>query len=256
MVKLATPTVYLVSQTQVDTKQIQAFLSNEGVDHIVPDPLDVSAPEFACEVAGRLCYMSYGKGRKTNKEFLQNILASGHGSVLEHAVYGFIISGVSRSFTHELVRHRHLSFSQLSQRYVDESESPFIIPKAITSDSDMEGIVQRSISGASTAYSVLVSYLETKFQIIQDKTLRRKMARQAARCVLPNATETKIYVTGNARAWRHFIEVRGSSHADPEIRQIAIMILKELQRVSPNIFGDYEISGGEPMFVTGMYKKV
>ena len=82
--------------------------------------------------------------------------------------------------------------------------------------------------------------MQAKFAAIEDKTLRRKLARQAARSVLPNATETKIFVTANARAWRHFIELRCNEHAETEIRIVAAKILEALQREAPNLFGDYE----------------
>ena len=87
----------------------------------------------------------------------------------------------------------------------------------------------------------LVDGLQKRFADVDDKTLRRKMARQAARSVLPNATETKIFVTANARALRHFIELRADEHADVEIRRVAIKMLGLLQKESPNIFGDYVI---------------
>src|SRR4029077_8011627 len=87
----------------------------------------------------------------------------------------------------------------------------------------------------------LAEKLNAKLASEPDKTLRRKMARQAARCVLPNATETKIFVTANSRAWRHFIEMRGSRHAEVEIRKLAVAVLRVLRTEAPNLFGDYEL---------------
>src|SRR5262249_48979724 len=147
-------------------------------------------------------YMSYGKGRKTNREFLGHLVEVGHGSVLEHAVWSFLITGVSRSFTRELIRHRHFSYSQLSQRYVDESESPFIEPDVIAGDPELHAIWAESVNAARAAYDRLIAGLQDKYGDVADKTLRRKLARQAARSVLPNATETKIFMTGNVRALR------------------------------------------------------
>ena len=92
------------------------------------------------------------------------------------------------------------------------------------------------------AYTELLEDLEKKFADVEQATLRRKQARQAARAVLPNATETRIVVTGNYRAWRHFIAMRASEHADVEIRALAVACLRELQRVAPNVFADFEIS--------------
>src|SRR2546422_6014184 len=114
------PRVYLVGRQVVDAAQVARFLG----DHALTWTTDAEVgAEALAEMAGRVCYMSYGKGRKTNREFIGHIVEVGHGSVLEHAVWSFVITGVSRSFTHELIRHRHFSYSQLSQRYVNESDS-------------------------------------------------------------------------------------------------------------------------------------
>ena len=166
----------------------------------------------------------------------------GHGSVLEHGVWSFLVTGVSRSFTHELIRHRHFSYSQLSQRYVDESDSDYVEPDVIANDPELHRIWTEAVNAARHAYDELVKGLESRFTGVSEKTLRRKLARQAARSVLPNATETKIFMTGNARALRHFIEMRGSEHADVEIRKVAVAMLKILQAESPALFGDYTLT--------------
>ena len=98
-----------------------------------------------------------------------------------------------------------------------------------------------AVNAARSAYVQLVAGLESRFTEVSDKTLRRKMARQAARSVLPNATETKIFVTGNARALRHFVELRGSEHAEIEIRKVAVAVLGIMQREAPNMFSDYRL---------------
>lgn len=235
--------VYLITKPQLCSSHLNQFLHDENLGPIT-DRDFVSAGEMACEVAGRLCYMSYGKGRKTNEEFIKHIIEVGHGSVLEHANYGFIITGISRSCTHELVRHRHLSYSQLSQRYVDESNAKVVLPDPVVQHGSMAGTTERLIDSAKTAYRILQSNLEDHFRGITEPTARRKAARQLARCVLPNATETKIFVTGNARAWRHFIEMRGSEYAEPEIRNVAVAILVALRAEAPNFFDDYKIENG------------
>ena len=97
------------------------------------------------------------------------------------------------------------------------------------------------MNAARSAYDRLVNGLQETFANEPDKTLRRKLARQAARSVLPNATETKIFVTGNARALRHFIELRGSEHADVEIRKVAVLVLQLMQTEAPSIFSDYTL---------------
>jgi thymidylate synthase (FAD) len=98
------------------------------------------------------------------------------------------------------------------------------------------------VEQAQEAYIKLVAGLQQKFDTVEDKTLRRKMARQAARSVLPNATETKIFVTANARALRHFVELRCNEHAETEIREVAALVLELLQKEAPSIFGDYELT--------------
>lgn len=232
------PKLYLVGRQTVDAGGVDRFLADHGLSWSTDT--EVGAEALA-EAAGRVCYMSYGKGRKTNREFLEHLVEVGHGSVLEHAVWSFMITGVSRSLTHELIRHRHFSYSQLSQRYVDESDSDVVEPDVIAEDPDLHALWCEAVNTARVAYDRLVSGLQEKFTSVEDRTLRRKLARQAARSVLPNATETKIFVTGNARALRHFIELRGSEHADVEIRKVAVQMLRLMQREAPNVFGDYTL---------------
>jgi thymidylate synthase (FAD) len=232
------PRVYLVGRQNLDEAGIARFLEDHGVSWSTDTEV---GGEALAEMAGRVCYMSYGKGRKTNREFLGHIVEVGHGSVLEHAVWSFVVTGVSRSLTHELIRHRHFSYSQLSQRYVDESESDFVEPDVIADDPELHAAWTEAVNAARAAYDRLVAGLESRFTEVPEKTLRRKLARQAARSVLPNATETKIFVTGNARALRHFIELRGSEHADVEIRKLAVAILRVMQAEAPSLFADYTL---------------
>jgi thymidylate synthase (FAD) len=232
------PRVYVVGRQSVDPAGVERFLTDHGLAWQTDTEV---GGEALAEMAGRVCYMSYGKGRKTNAEFIGHLVEVGHGSVLEHAVWSFLITGVSRSFTHELIRHRHFSYSQLSQRYVDESNSDFVEPDVIASDPELDALWREAVESTRRAYAKLVAGLERKFTDVPDRTLRRKLARQAARSVLPNATETKIFVTGNARALRHFIELRGSEHADVEIRKVAVQMLRLMQREAPSLFSDYRL---------------
>ncbi len=236
------PKVYLVGRQTLDTGQIARFLEDHDCGHWTSDT-DI-AGQVLPEVAGRLCYMSFAKPRPGgNKTYLGHIKEVGHGSVLEHSVWNFIITGVSRSFTHELVRHRAgFGYSQLSQRYVDESVSDFIEPGCIADDPELHEVWRSAMERAQEAYVKLVDGLQKKFADIENKTLRRKLARQAARSVLPNATETKIFVTANARALRHFVELRCNEHAETEIRAVAARVLEILQEEAPNVFGDYELT--------------
>ena len=199
--------------------------------------------ERLAEFAGRLCYMSqHNPAGRTTRDYLENIKKQGHGSVLEHASYSLLLEGVSRSLTHELVRHRAgFAYSQLSQRYVDESEACFVVPPAIAGDEQLEGQWRLQIDGAQGTYVALVSQLMERYGWVTDKIHRRKMAREAARGVLPNSTETKIVVTGNARAWRTMLELRSSEGAELEIRRAAIAVLRLLSEEAPAFFSDFEI---------------
>lgn len=241
------PSVYLVGRQQLDTSGLKDFLDAHDITWESDAP---SAGEYLAESAGRLCYLSYSKPRPGgNKAYLDNILASGHGSVVESVVFNFIITGVSRSLTHELVRHRSgVGFSQLSQRYVDESVAEYVVPDALKEEVQearitFKGIGQvwlSSIYHSHEAYKGITSYLFDKLSDITNPTERRKAARQAARSVLPNATETKIFFTVNARALRHIIEMRASRHAEVEIRKLAYQLWEIAVKECPNLFGDYE----------------
>lgn len=233
------PSVYVIGRQVVDDAAVDRFLSDHDVATWSTDT-EVAGEKLA-EIAGRVCYMSFAKPRPGgNSKYLSHIKEVGHGSVLEHAVWNLLITGVSRSFTHELVRHRAgFGFSQLSQRYVDESVAEFVEPDCIADDGELHEIFLDAVRQAQQAYVRLTEGLSRKFADEPDATLRRKMARQAARSVLPNATETKIFVTANARALRHFIELRCNEHAETEIRIVAGLVLELLAKESPNLFGDY-----------------
>ena len=199
--------------------------------------------ERLAEFAGRLCYMSQrNPANRTTADYLENIKKQGHGSVLEHANYSILLEGVSRSLTHELVRHRAgFAYSQLSQRYVDESQANFVVPPAIAGEEALETAWRTQVEEAQRAYVGLVEQLMQRYGWVADKVHRRKMAREAARGVLPNSTETKIIATANARAWRTMLELRSSEGAELEIRRAALMILRVLQAEAPAFFSDFEI---------------
>lgn len=234
------PAVYLVGRQTVDDAGLDRFLADHGVAWQTDTTV---AGEHLVEVAGRVCYMSFQRPRPGgNAAYIGHILEVGHGSVLEHAVFNFLFTGVSRSLTHELIRHRAgVSPSQLSQRYVDESVAEYVEPDCIADNPALHALWLDAVGHAHRAYVRLTEGLQAAFQDEPDKTLRRKMARQAARSVLPNATETKIFVTANARALRHFIELRSSRHAETEIRKLAVAVLKVLQAEAPHLFGDYTL---------------
>ncbi|MFC7479453.1 FAD-dependent thymidylate synthase [Luedemannella flava] len=211
----------------------------------VPWSTDADGGQALAEFAGRACYQSWSKpnpATATNAGYLAHILEVGHLSVLEHGTVTFYFTGVSRSFTHELIRHRHFSYSQLSQRYVPERQAAMVEPDVIADDPELHKLFVAATEASVQAYNDLLAGLENRFAEVENATLRRKQARQAARAVLPNATETRIVVTGNYRAWRHFIAMRATEHADVEIRELAVECLRQLKDVAPNVFADFTIS--------------
>ncbi|MGZ4560836.1 MAG: FAD-dependent thymidylate synthase, partial [Mycobacteriaceae bacterium] len=191
----------------------------------VPWSTDAEGGQALAEFAGRACYQSWSKpnpGTASNAGYLAHILEVGHLSVLEHGSVSFYLTGVSRSVSHELVRHRHFSFSELSQRYMPEHDVKVVAPPAVAGDPGLEALLLEAAEASREAYVELLAALEAKFMDRPSATLRRKQARQAARAVLPSATETRLVVTGNYRAWRHFIGMRATEHADKEMRKLAV----------------------------------
>jgi thymidylate synthase (FAD) len=164
----------------------------------VPWETDVDGGQALAEFAGRACYQSWDKpnpATATNSGYLRHILEVGHLSVLEHGTVTMYLTGLSRSLTHELIRHRHFSYSQLSQRYVPERDAAFVEPAVIAEDPELHERFLAATDAALAAYGELLEGLEKRFADVPNATLRRKQARQAARSVLPNATETRIVVT-------------------------------------------------------------
>lgn len=198
------------------------------------------------EFAGRLCYLSFANPlHRSNRQYLDNILARQHFSVMEHASVSIAIRGVSRSLTHELVRHRHFSYSQVSQRFVNEEDAAFVLPIEVR-EHGLDADVVEAAREARRAYLELASALSRRLAEAEpDRTERRKRARQAARCVLPNMTETALVVTGNLRAWATFLKKRGAPEAEPEIRRLALLIHEILNDIAPEIFEHFHVDRDE-----------
>lgn len=182
-------------------------------------------PEQTCVAAIRQCYseLSAFEIKKNiteslKKRLLKQVIASGHTSTLEHANFTFAIQGISRVCTHQLVRHRIASYSQQSQRYVKMGENfDYIIPPILRNNK----IFLKNIKQAKQAY---------------DKLIKSGVKKEDARFVLPNASETKIVVTMNARSLLHFFEKRLCNRAQWEIREMAKLMLEQVKKVAPNIF--------------------
>lgn len=236
------PVIDLVGQTVM----VDGFRSPEFPSQWEDDP--DSPSESLIELAGRGCYQSWHKpnpATATNEGYIEHILEVGHGSVLEHVSITFYIQGISRSLTHELVRHRHFGFSQLSQRFVDESEFGFVVPPLLVDDEDAIEDLVRAASAAQGNYQDTLTRAQLAAAEAGLKGFpARKAAREAARAVLPNMAETKLTVTGNLRAWRHFLSIRGAEGADAEIKRLAAHLVPFLVAAAPNTFQDLHVHDG------------
>jgi thymidylate synthase (FAD) len=194
-------------------------------------------PEKTVAAAARLCYSATGAG-ELMKEFTEEkvdhllgiILENGHHSVLEHASFTFAIEGISRVCSHQLVRHRIASYSQQSQRYVREQDQfDYIIPEKIKAKPELAQLMEENMSQQQKKYDELTEKL-------MEAGYGEKEAIEAARYVFPNATETKIVVTMNARSLLHFFELRCCERAQREIRDLARKMLAQVEEVAPTIF--------------------
>jgi thymidylate synthase (FAD) len=248
-------TVTLIAHTALAPGAIEAFSSGYEAD-------GCSDGEQLVILAGRLCYASWSKPNPetaTPSGYLKNIKDHRHFSVMEHANVSLLIEDVSRNEIYEFIRHRHFSYSQRSQRYVDENGAEISVPDLIrdnwiapSSWDDGSGrdnviigdVFHEAIGAAFKGYEQLVNDLLPIVRAKMPDAKRfehLKAARQAARAVLPGCTDTKILVTGNVRAWRHFLVMRGSEHADPAIRATAVECLHVLSALYPILFDDFKI---------------
>ncbi|MHA2789195.1 FAD-dependent thymidylate synthase [Corynebacterium sp. S7] len=230
----------------LDVKLIAATQFN------APDDIEWSADDSATdsealvEFAGRACYETFDKPNphtNSNESYLRHIMEVGHTALLEHASATMYIRGISRAATHELIRHRHFSFSQLSQRFVPTETNEVIVPPLVAQDEELNRLFLRAADESRFVYEELLHALEERLEEEPNALLRKKQARQAARAILPNATESRIVVSGNYRTWRHFIGARAAEHADVEIRTLAIACLRILQEQAPTLFDDFQVTG-------------
>lgn len=189
------------------------------------------------EFAGRLCYESWdlpNESTATNPGYIKNIISQGHESVLEHVSVTFYVEGVSRNLSHELIRHRHLSFSELSQRFVDVDQANVVIPPLYREEFDTDMIPLTEAGHWQRPGEHLDKYRSN----FLNSEGTRKQRREAARYVLPSGMETKFVVTGNLRAWRDVLKRRDSEHADAEMQLFAKEVKRQLLVEYPDVFKD------------------
>jgi thymidylate synthase (FAD) len=252
---LQRPGVHLIAKPQITLQSwgdfLEGFPPELEFSSYIEDPTSLPPGSQLCKLAGQLCYASFGPRRTKNADaerYFQNIKESGHGSVLEHAYFTFLFYGISRSVTHELVRHRAgFSYSQLSQRYVSGKVLRFVERPEYIYDPLLHALFIKRIDRAAKEYNALAEMLiqrqkeGTEILSAEARTDLRKKVQQAARSLLPNETEAPIVATANARAWRHFLEMRANPHAETEIRALAFHTYLCLVATDPILFGDYTI---------------
>jgi thymidylate synthase (FAD) len=232
------PQIYVLSRPSF-TDDFARFLRSEQQSWVQTQ----STPaEKLIEFAGRICYMSFGQNQssKTNLEYILNLITQGHESVLEHVCWTFLLTGITRALPHQLVRHRPgFAFSQLSQQYHDETAATFIAPESLETAPQALAAWTESIESARRAYQLIVSQMLAKGNASKEAM---RSIRSAARSVLPNATETKIVVTANARAIRHLFNVRGSIEGDLEMRRVCSIIYGAVVPDAPHVFADFKLT--------------
>lgn len=259
MARIVTPKVYLIGESRIIEASLREYLEDLGVPEWETDaPTDA---ERICEVMGRLCYRSFSPGlnpnvtrvREGNKAYLENVIQSGHGSVLEHAFFNFIIAGVSRVFTHELVRHRvGVAISQESLRFVRLDQIAFPVPTVIQENEEAMTIFVRTMEELES----LQRELGQLFAVDNKPFHEKKKITSAMRRVAPAGLATTIGWSANARTIRHVLEVRTDPAAEEEIRRVFGMIGQIVKERYPNLFGDYvvEVADGLPAFRTQFSK--
>lgn len=278
---LSKPAVFVIGKTNFDKEGMEKWAEHRGFygdENFITSPLKTlmegvgleasqDEAELMSEFGGRFCYNSMMKGRES-AEYIANILDQRHGSVLEHSTYNLAIDGVSRSLSLELIRHRAgFAISQESQRFVDASEINFVVPPMFLhlwggdlECSEARIFRQRRIADLEEYRELQVYTMEALSHITDadHKIMIRKRANEAARSVLPNCAETRMVWTGNLRALRHFCALRGSKHADLEIRRLAASITETMMDRAPYTFSDFKIIEGDfdVPFVTCKYEKV
>jgi thymidylate synthase (FAD) len=244
----------IVSRPSFDRAALEELLDAQDLSWSSDEA--ATEAENLIEVAGRVCYLSFGERQspKSNREYIRHLIVHGHESVLEHASWTFLLTGVSRGFSHQLVRHRvGFAFSQLSQQYVDHGAAEIVMPEVIKDDPLVADLWQAAIDSSFESYRALLAALESSPTDLAPRE-RLRLRRTAARSVLPAAVETKIAFSANARAIRHFLATRGGVEGDEEMRIVSAALFAAVRSEAPSVFEDFsveQLSDGLPVIRQG-----
>jgi thymidylate synthase (FAD) len=235
------PRLSVLSRPSLDPGEIGRFLEEESLQW--NRTAGSTAAEEIVEFAGRICYMSFGSRQspKSNSEYIRALIRQEHDSVLEHASWTFLLTGVSRAFTHQMVRHRiGFSFSQLSQQYHDETTAKFVMPEEVRANPKMMDLWIRLIEQLKEGYQSISEGMKGGEGRLSPRE-RLRSIRSAARSILPNATETKIVFSANGRALRHFLKMRGAIAGDLEMRRVSALIYLRLTEEAPTLLSGFQL---------------
>ena len=271
------PMVELASMPQVDARVIRHYLTQVDEEYGVNLTRGEAGAVYwfdqrhfgkhwlqatdLVEIAGRLCYRSWApdlnpnvsKIREDQTVYVQNILKSRHGSVLEHAHFSFILHNVSRVFTHELVRHRHGNFSQESMRFVRLTDIPFWVPDWAKEDGELMAKIRQHLGFDQHFQEWMARHfkLDDEGVPFHEKKAKTSFMRRFA----PNGVTTDVVWTSNLRDLRHICEVRTSPGAEEEIRLIFQRIYKIMLATVPAFFSDFKV-GDDGIELTTEWSKV
>lgn len=234
--------VHLLARPSFDVDSLNDFLSDRGMSW--RKSAGTTDAEDLTEIAGRVCYLSFGEAQspRTNREYVARLVQMGHESVLEHATWTLLMAGISRALSHQIVRHRAgFAFSQLSQQYHDESNAECVEPEIVRNSRVAHAAWTEAMEHSAAAYRSIVEALdgEQRRDLPGSGKEARRAIRSAARSVLPNAVRTHLVASANARAWRHFLSVRGSIAGDPEMRALCVAVSRILVKEAPALFDDF-----------------
>lgn len=238
---ITAPKVHVLSQPMFAPHPVY-----ELPNHPVPS-------ENIIATAGKVCYDSYGLDGNPVSSHIRTLVGSGHHSVVEHVHVGLFLEGISRGCSHEIVRHRMFNYSQRSTRYTAEDDAAIVLDPyfaelwaknerqelfAGSIEDDLLSDFLESCDASFDAYRKMVELLDTENPNGLKGRDLRKWCRGKARQLLPHALETRMVMTGNLRAWRHFLLMRTSRHAEAEIRRLAHEVFNSLLLIAPTVFED------------------
>jgi len=268
--KHVTPEVFFIAKSQVDEKEIDKWLDSLDAGEFTL-PKDATNAEKLTMLAGKRCYRSFCPGNNPNvthtrtdmAAFIDNILKSGHGSVLEHSTYTFAIENVSRVFTAELNRHRAgFSVSEGSQRYIRFEDIPFWMPESLKDNKKDPDDIRRKKNETCTIFDTAFHQMQNNYNALceiwdidneKDFHVKKKVTSMMRRIIGMGVATGGVW-TGNIRAIRHVCTLRCSEAAEQEIALVFSKILQRIMLEEKNLFGDF--TEGSDGFMTPKYKKV